>query len=281
MAVLYSKDIVRGPYHRTEEIDLKKILLLGCGNMGGALLKAWAANTDHLFTVADPAEPELPENVAQVRSVDELGEDMFDYLVVALKPQLIDMVLPDYLPHLAADGTISSIAAGYSAAKLAAHAPGRSVIRIMPNLPAVIGKGVSGLYAHGSVTETASREIEQLALCSGEIVWVDNEDMLDRLTAVAGSGPGYVFEMLRAYVEAAEALGFDEKDAKTLVLGTVQGALELALGSDRSLEDLRNNVTSKGGTTAAGLAALNATGEFSDLIRDTLQAAYQRAVELR
>jgi pyrroline-5-carboxylate reductase len=105
--------------------------------------------------------------------------------------------------------------------------------------------------------------------------------MLDRLTAVAGSGPGYVFEMLRAYVEAAEALGFSEEDARNLVLGTVRGALELALESDQSLEDLRKSVTSKGGTTAAGLDALNGADEFSTLIRETLEAAYQRAVELR
>lgn len=249
--------------------------------MGGALLKAWAEKTDHSFTVADPAKPDLPEGVSQVGSVEELGEEVFDYLIVALKPQLIDEVLPSYLPRLNPSGVISSIAAGYSAERLAAQAPGRSVIRIMPNLPAVIGKGVSGLYAHGNVTETASREIEQLALCSGEIVWVDSEDMLDRLTAVAGSGPGYVFEMLRAYVEAAEELGFSEKDAKNLVLGTVRGTLELAQQSDLSLEDLRKNVTSKGGTTAAGLDALNGTEKFSALIRNTLLAAYKRAVELR
>lgn len=249
--------------------------------MGGALLKAWADKTDHQFTVADPADPDLPEGVAHVRSADELGETPFDYLIVALKPQLIDDVLPAYLPHLAPSGVISSIAAGYSAERLAAHAPGRAVIRIMPNLPAVIGKGVSGLYAHGDVTDTASREIEELGLCSGEVVWVDNEDMLDRLTAVAGSGPGYVFEMLRAYVEAAENLGFSAEDAQNLVLGTVRGALELAQQSDRSLEDLRNSVTSKGGTTAAGLEALNGNGEFSTLIRDTLEAAYQRARALR
>ena len=249
--------------------------------MGGALLKAWAENTGHMFTVADPANPDLPDNVSLVSSVAELGEQSFDYLIVALKPQLIDEVLPAYLPRLATDGVISSIAAGYSAGKLAAHAPGRSVIRIMPNLPAIIGRGVSGLYAHGDVGKTASQEIEQLALCSGEIVWVDSEDMLDRLTAVAGSGPGYVFEMLRAYVEAAQELGFSEEDARNLVLGTVRGTLEMAHASDQPLENLRNNVTSKGGTTAAGLDALNGTGKFSALINETLLAAYQRAVELR
>lgn len=249
--------------------------------MGGALLKAWAANTNHQFTVADPAKPDLPEGISQVGSVEELNEEIFDFLIVALKPQLIDKVLPAYLPRLSPSGVISSIAAGYSATKLAAHAPGRSVIRIMPNLPAVIGKGVSGLYAHGTVPETASSEIERLASCSGDIVWVDSEDMLDRLTAVAGSGPGYVFEILRAYVKAAEELGFSENDAKNLVLGTVRGTLELALESDLTLEVLRNNVTSKGGTTAAGLDALNGKGEFSAQIRETLQAAYQRATELR
>ena len=281
MSVLNTKHIEKPHDHQEQEISLKKILLLGCGNMGGALLKAWAGKTDHLFTVADPAKPDLPEGVSQVGSVDELGEEVFDYIVVALKPQLIDDVLPDYLPRLSATGVISSIAAGYSAERLAAQAPGRSVIRIMPNLPAIIGKGVSGLYAHGDVTETASREIEQLALCSGEIVWVDSEDMLDRLTAVAGSGPGYVFEMLRAYVEAAEEMGFSETDARNLVLGTVRGTLDLAQQSDLSLEDLRKNVTSKGGTTAAGLDALNGTGKFSALIRNTLLAAYERAVALR
>ena len=233
--------------------------------MGGALLKAWAANTAHKFTVADPAKPDLPEGVSQVDSVEQLG----------------DQVLPGYLSRLSPDGEISSIAAGYSAEKLAGHAPGRSVIRIMPNLPALISKGVSGLYAHGEVPETASCEIEELALCSGTIVWVDSEDMLDRLTAVAGSGPGYVFEMLRAYVEAAQELGFSEEDAKKLVLGTVRGTLELAQESDLSLKDLRNNVTSKGGTTAAGLDALNGTGKYSALIGETLLAAYERAVELR
>ena len=249
--------------------------------MGGALLKAWAANTAHKFTVADPAKPDLPEGVSQVDSVEQLGDQIFDYIIVALKPQLIDQVLPGYLSRLSPDGVISSIAAGYSAEKLAGHAPGRSVIRIMPNLPALISKGVSGLYAHGEVPETASREIEELALCSGTIVWVDSEDMLDRLTAVAGSGPGYVFEMLRAYVEAAQELGFSDEDAKKLVLGTVRGTLELAQESDLSLKDLRNNVTSKGGTTAAGLDALNGTGKYSALIGETLQAAYERAVELR
>lgn len=249
--------------------------------MGGALLKAWAANTAHKFTVADPAKPDLPEGVSQVDSVEQLGDQIFDYIIVALKPQLIDQVLPGYLSRLSPDGVISSIAAGYSAEKLAGHAPGRSVIRIMPNLPALISKGVSGLYAHGEAPETASREIEELALCSGTIVWVDSEDMLDRLTAVAGSGPGYVFEMLRAYVEAAQELGFSDEDAKKLVLGTVRGTLELAQESDLSLEDLRNNVTSKGGTTAAGLDALNGTGKYSALISETLLAAYERAVELR
>lgn len=116
---------------------------------------------------------------------------------------------------------------------------------------------------------------------AGTVVWVNEEDKLDRVTAVAGSGPGYVFEIARTYIEAAKALGFTHEQARDLVLGTMQGAIEMALGSDDSVETLRNSVTSKNGTTQAGLEALNADGALTELMRRTTQAAYDRAVELR
>lgn len=116
---------------------------------------------------------------------------------------------------------------------------------------------------------------------TGTAIEVDSEDALDRITAVAGSGPGYVFEMARAYVEAAMGLGFDEEDARKMVLGTMAGAIAMAEAECEPLEELRNSVTSKGGTTAAGVEALNGDGTFSSLIRSTLEAAYKRAGELR
>ena len=111
---------------------------------------------------------------------------------------------------------------------------------------------------------------------------VVDEDQLDRVTAVAGSGPGYVFELARAYVAAAEGIGFSHEQARALVLGTLEGTIAMAIAEDdKSLEDLRNSVTSKGGTTAAGLDALNGDGAVSRKFEQTLEAAYKRAVELR
>ena len=113
------------------------------------------------------------------------------------------------------------------------------------------------------------------------MIEVADEDALDRVTAVAGSGPGYVFEIARSYVEAAVEAGFTEDEATSMVLGTMQGTIAMAQQSDLSLEDLRNSVTSKNGTTEAGLNALNGQGKLSTLMSDTVQAAYRRAVELR
>jgi pyrroline-5-carboxylate reductase len=116
---------------------------------------------------------------------------------------------------------------------------------------------------------------------AGTVIEVPDEDALDRFTAVAGSGPGYVFELARAYVEAAKGLGFSHDEARRMVIATLEGTLAMASSSDEPLESLRNSVTSKGGTTAAGLAALNGEGELDRLLASTLTSAYERAVELR
>ena len=115
----------------------------------------------------------------------------------------------------------------------------------------------------------------------GMTLWVDGEDKLDRLTAISGSGPGYVFEIARSYVAAAKALGFSSTEARQLVLGTMAGTIAMAESSDESLDALRTSVTSKAGTTAAGLDALNGDEGLSARMRATVEAAYQRAIELR
>ena len=112
-------------------------------------------------------------------------------------------------------------------------------------------------------------------------MWLDDEDEIDRFTAVAGSGPGYVFELLRAYEEAAVEIGFDRETARELVLGTVAGTTEMAVRDERPLAELRGDVTSPNGTTQAGLDALRTDGTMERLLRETVRAAYDRAVELR
>lgn len=257
------------------------ILLIGCGKMGGAMLRQWTSHGAHSFTVADPAANDLPDGVTHVSKATDLPSGAFDVVLIAIKPQMIADVLPDYVHALKPGGTFVSIAAGASVASLEKVVGYAAVVRVMPNMAALVGMGVSGLFANDRCTAQQTREIAALIDQTGTCIPVDSEDRIDRLTAVSGSGPGYIFEVLRSYVAAAEALGFDHDTARTLVFGTVSGTVEAARQSDLTLEELRNSVTSKNGTTQAGLNALMCDGALDDLFHSTLKAAYVRAGELK
>ena len=249
--------------------------------MGSALLSQWVEGPEAI-TVVDPAGSDVPDGVVLIADRAEIADRKFDLIVAAVKPQLIDDILADYADMLAPGGYVLSIAAGYSAARLSRLMGDAPVIRTMPNLPAAIGRGVSGICAGPHAGDGHIAHAQDFMGRAGTTVTVDSEDKLDRVTAVAGSGPGYVFEIARAYTEAAMAQGFDEEEARAMVLGTIGGAIAMASEPGApSLEELRNSVTSKGGTTAAGLNALNGDGGLSTRLHDTLQAAYDRAVELR
>lgn len=254
--------------------------MIGCGKMGGALLEKWKEGEDE-FTIVDPALSEAPSGVTLHRDRSGIAGQTFDVVVVAIKPQMIDDILPEYTDAFADDGYVLSMAAGCSIARLAKASGGRPVVRVMPNLPAAIGQGVSGLVASGDASDRHTSHATAMMERSGTVVTVEDEDALDRVTAVAGSGPGYVFELARSYVEAAMGLGFAEPEARDMVLDTLAGTIAMAKSSDQPLEELRNSVTSKNGTTAAGLNALNGDGQLSELLENTLKAAYDRAVELR
>lgn len=255
--------------------------MIGCGKMGGALLQYWNLGPDN-FTIVDPALEIAPDNVRLCAAIDDLGDQHFDVTIVAVKPQMIDKVLPAYKAHIATDGYLLSMAAGTGAARLSKLAGDVPVIRVMPNLPAAVGQGVSGLFAQDAISPAQADHAMSMMDRTGTVISVDSEDRLDRVTAVAGSGPGYVFELARAYVAAAIEMGFSESEARRMVLGTMAGAVAMARDDGApGLEELRNSVTSKGGTTAAGLEALNGDAAMSHKFRETLQAAYNRAIELR
>ncbi len=249
--------------------------------MGSALLSQWVSG-DEAITVVDPVAEGLPDSVTLVTDRSHVSGQRFDCIVAAVKPQMIDDIMPDYKDNVATGGYILSIAAGYSAARLSKTMGDAPVVRTMPNLPAAIGRGVSGICPGPHASPDHMMHAEAFMRRAGATITVDSEEKLDRVTAVAGSGPGYVFEIARAYAEAAMAQGFDEDEARDMVLGTIGGAIAMASEpSAPSLEELRNSVTSKGGTTAAGLEALNGDNGLSDRLHATLQAAYDRAVELR
>jgi len=257
------------------------ILLIGCGKMGGAMLRQWVRHGDHALTVADPAATDVPDGVTHVTNATQLPGATFDVVLIAIKPQMIASVLPEYAHAVKEGGVYVSIAAGASVASIAKVVGDVGIVRVMPNMAALVGMGVSGLYANARCTPQQTRDIVALIDQTGTCIPLESEDRIDRLTAVSGSGPGYVFEMLRNYVAAAEALGFDPETARTLVFDTVTGTVEAARQSDLSLEELRNSVTSKNGTTQAGLEQLMRDGLLETLLSDTLHAAYTRAVELK
>ena len=268
-----------------------RIALVGYGKMGAALLSQWraasaAALSGYRFVVIDPQAEPQPVTADQdepvfLKAPPPVEDCAFDLVVVAVKPQILDTVVPLYANRLAPGGFVASIAAGASIARLKTLSVGAPVVRIMPNLPAAIGAGASGLCADPSVNEAQREVAQRLMSAVGSALWVEDEDQLDRLTSVAGSGPGYVFDIARSYVEAATELGFPAETAIQLVLDTMAGAIEMARQSPLSLSQLRDSVTSKNGTTAAGLAALNGDGSLDYLLKATLDAAYARAVALR
>jgi pyrroline-5-carboxylate reductase len=257
------------------------ILLIGCGKMGGAMLHQWAGNDGNRFTVADPVASDLPKGVKHVSKATELMAAEFDVVLIAIKPQMIAAVLPDYAHSLKPDGCFVSIAAGCRIDTITGIVGDKAIVRVMPNLAATVGLGVSGLYANSKCTQQHRAGVTALIAETGTCVQLSSEDEIDRLTAVSGSGPGYIFEVMRSFVAAAKSIGFDDATARTLVFDTIAGTVETARQSSDTLEELRNSVTSKNGTTQAGLAELMRDGALDVLFQKTVQAACNRAAELK
>lgn len=257
---------------------MDSILIVGCGNMGGAMLAGWlAAGFDPArFTVVDPVLAEAP---AGVRLLREVPSGAFDVVLLGIKPQALGEVAPALEP--ATRGAIVlSILAGAELATLAAHFPAaRALVRVMPNLAAAIGKSPLGLFGHG-LDAAGLAGVQAFLDPLGTAEWLASEDQLDAVTALAGSGPAFVYRFIAALAEGGAALGLDPAQAGRLARSMVEGAAMLAANSADEPGELAQRVTSPGGTTAAGLAVLDADQAFLRLIEATLRAARDRGAEL-
>ncbi len=206
-------------------------------------------------------------------------------VVWAVKPQLFQLAAAQALPHLAGDALHLSVAAGVRSDSIASWLGSDRIVRAMPNTPALINQGMTGLYARvpedapPQVDATDLSTIEQLMDTTGQWLWVREEKQLDAVTAISGSGPAYVFYWLESMVRAGIELDLDEATAKTLAIQTVKGAVALAAASTENLATLRANVTSKGGTTHAALESFRAN-KLDEHITTAIHAAAQRAKEL-
>ena len=254
------------------------LLLFGCGNMGRAMLDGWLRGglEPSCFVIVDPFARDLPPGVLHVEDSSKL-ERKFATAVLAIKPQLFGETACDIQRVLNPNALVFSILAGTRLATLQAALPERNIIRLMPNLAAAIGKSPMGMFTSASIDRTA---INQLVSPLGTSFWLASEDQMDAVTALAGSGPAFVYRFIDALAQAGCELGLDAKTALGLATSMVEGAALLAANSGDQPEVLARRVTSPGGTTAAGLSVLDDADALRNLILATLAAARDRGAEL-
>jgi pyrroline-5-carboxylate reductase len=264
------------------------LLLVGCGKMGGALLEGWLSRgvkADELMVV-EPATASAAiahrHRVSVIADAAALpGGFVPEVIVLAVKPQSMDAATAP-LARLAAPGTVVlSIAAGKTIAGFEARfGAGAAIVRAMPNTPAAVGRGMTVACANRHVAAALRARCNDLLAAVGEVAWVEDEALLDPVTAVSGSGPAYVFLLIECLAEAGVAAGLAPALAAQLARATVCGAGELAHRSPEPAATLRKNVTSPGGTTQAALEVLMAPGGLQALMTKAVAAANRRSREL-
>ncbi|QVQ25944.1 pyrroline-5-carboxylate reductase [Achromobacter deleyi] len=263
----------------------EKIVFIGGGNMASAiidgLLGQGRALTD--FLVIEPYAPTREALIARgLPCRESVGADIADaaLCVLATKPQVLREACGQVHRHLPAQATVVSIAAGVELASLSDWLGGHArIVRAMPNTPAKVGLGMTGLYATPACGPAERDQVDALFAAVGERIWTASEAMIDAVTAVTGSGPGYVFHFMAALEKGAVELGFAPADARRLAVSAFRGAAGLAASEDVPLTELQDRVTSKGGTTYAALSHMQEAG-VAAAITQAVHKAEQRAREL-
>jgi pyrroline-5-carboxylate reductase len=261
---------------------------IGGGNMAQAIIRGLlnAGHPAKKIYVADPA-PGPQEIVAAIDAAITLTTDntllaeSCDVLVLAVKPQIMAAVAePLKEADKLANQIVVSVAAGVTLESMQSwFGTDAALIRVMPNQPALIGEGMSGLCANPNVSDTGKKLATYVMEATGKVLWFDDEQLIDAVTAISGSGPAYFYLVMEIMQQVAEEFGFDPETARTLCTQTALGAGRVAAISAEDLTTLRERVTSPGGTTAAALQKLEESG-IRDMFRTALQAARDRSVEL-
>jgi len=260
------------------------IAFIGGGNMASALIGGLLAQgmAPTQIEVVEPSEAARSSLLAQfgitAQALPGPGLRAADLVVWAVKPQVFREAALQARP-LTSSALHLSVAAGIRSSSIAQWLGTERVVRAMPNTPALIGRGMSALFARKAVDALERKRVEQLMAPTGEMLWVDEESLLDAVTALSGSGPAYVFYFLEAMTRAGTSMGLSQAQAHQLAVGTFAGAAELARQSDDAPAVLRQRVTSKGGTTHAAIESMEHAG-VADALVQAIEAAQQRAHEL-
>ena len=250
--------------------------------IGGLVSSEWPRSRIRVSDPADGRRAELAANHGVETLDDNLAcIDGADIVVLAVKPQVLQSVVSPIAASLASNKPLLvSIAAGIRSADILGWIGGElPFVRVMPNTPALVNRGISGLWANSQVSSLQRDQAEHAMGAVGRVIWVDDESLIDTVTGVSGSGPAYFFKVMELMIEAAEDLGLGHEAARTLVVETALGAATLMRQSDLTPAELRRQVTSPGGTTHAGIEQMEAGG-IDDAIREGVRAAVLRSIEL-
>ena len=257
------------------------IAFIGAGNMAMSLVRGLLSHDNYRITVADVSSDALAryDGLDVVTTQDnQAAVANKDLIVLAVKPQVAQAVMGPL--ELTSDQVLVSIAAGIPISALAAWTdPAQPIVRTMPNTPALLGAGMTALYANEHLSASQRANAQAILAAAGSTLWVDSEADLDAVTAVSGSGPAYFFLLMEAMVDAGVALGLSKATATQLTLQTAYGAALMARDTEDGPGTLRENVTSPGGTTQAALESMNAAG-LPDIIQTALSQAARRSEEL-
>lgn len=262
----------------------KRIAFIGGGNMASAIISGLIKQglPAELIDVVEPfAEARDKLNTSfGISAHPAAGAFLLDAALViwAVKPQTFKEAASAVVPHLLGHLHLS-VAAGIRTDSISVWLGSERIVRAMPNTPALIGQGITGLFARTGVTANDKAFVEQVVATTGESIWMEAEDQLDVVTALSGSGPAYVFYFMEAMTTAGAEMGLSREQALKLAIATFSGASALAKASDESPQVLRQRVTSKGGTTFAAISSME-DNDVRALFIDAMYAARERAKEL-
>lgn len=262
-----------------------RISMIGAGMMGEAMIGGLLTHgipATHI-TASEP-RPDRRAAMHQQYGITMVASNReavatADVVVFAIKPQLAGVVLPELNGHIPSGALVLSIMAGITIATLRDGLNHAAVVRAMPNTPAMIGAGISGWTAVSAVTDLQKSWAQQVLSSLGQAVYVDDEYYINHVTAVSGSGPAYVFLILEAMIDAGVSIGLPRHLAKQLAEQNLLGSMQYALASRKHPAELRNDVTSPAGTTAAGVNAMEKAG-LRTAVTEGIKAAFERSIEL-
>jgi pyrroline-5-carboxylate reductase len=258
---------------------LNKILIVGFGKMAQAMVEGWLASgiPADRFAIYHPRRTEAPEGITLH---NQWPEERFDAVLLAVKPQMLSDIAGEMEPLLGPDTVLISVLAGVDLAGLGRTFPrAGGIARLMPNLAVALRKSPNALAASG-LNDAQRMELTRLAEAVGSAEWLEDESQFNLVTALAGSGPGFVFRFIDALAAGAAELGLDRAQADRLALAMVEGATALAASSEHTPADLASRVASKGGMTQKGLDVLDKDADLQNLLRECLRAARDRGAEM-